>query len=209
MFARQTLALLVLVIASFGLGRVASAAVVHDEAVNGLLSNDNMNPTVLNFSIGENTVVGNVDEARGSMNVDVFTFNVPVGAEWTSMTVDAYQSSDDVSFLAIDDTTTFPYDVFELDQVNFGGLPENAFIGGTTFGSSDIGRNILGRAGNISGSRFTPPLPSGDYTVYVQQIGSSTDYSLTFSVISAVPEPSTASAILLAGSLIAMRRRRR
>lgn len=195
---------------AFGFASSANAAIVHDEAVDGDLSTDNTSPTSLNFSIGPNTVIGNVDDAQGSGNVDVFTFNVPNGAQWTSMTLDTYVSSDNVAFLGIDDTDSFPYNTFELGQVDFGFLPADAFIGGTTFGPFDVGNNILPRAGNIVGSRFTPPLPGGDYTIYVQQTGSaSTDYSLTFSLISAVPEPGSATLILAVGSVVALRRRRR
>lgn len=193
-----------------------SAAIVHDElGGDGALSNDNNNPTPLDFAIGDNTVRGVVFDARGAMNTDVFTFTVPTGAEWVSMRVDDYISTDNVAFVALSAGTTFPYNVFELDEVQNGNLPESAFLGGTTFGPGDTvdgdpmaGFDILGRAGRVSGSRFSGPLPAGDYTVYIQQIGASTEYRMTFG-ITAIPEPSSLGFIACLGGVMVTRRRTR
>ncbi|MEM6473712.1 MAG: PEP-CTERM sorting domain-containing protein [Planctomycetota bacterium] len=192
------------------------AAIVHDELDgDGELSNDEDDPTALSFAIGDNTIRGLVFDARGTMNTDIFTFNVPTGFEWTSMRVDDYISTDNVAFVALSLGTTFPYNVFELDQVQNGNLPENAFLGGTTFGPGDTvagdptaGFDILQRAGRVSGARFSGPLPSGDYTVYVQQIGAATEYRLTFG-ITAIPEPGTSAFLGFACLGMVTRRRRR
>ncbi|MEM0926528.1 MAG: PEP-CTERM sorting domain-containing protein [Planctomycetota bacterium] len=194
----------------------ANAAIVHDELDgDGELSNDNNDPTPLDFAIGDNTVRGVVFDARGTMNTDIFTFTVPELTEWTSMRVDDYISTDNIAFVAISSGTTFPYNVFDLDEVQNGNLPEDAFLGGTTFGPGDTvpndptaGFDILQRAGRISGSRFSGPLSAGEYTVYIQQIGASTEYRLTFGITS-IPEPSAFAFLGLASGVVVTRRRRR
>ncbi|MEO1530194.1 MAG: PEP-CTERM sorting domain-containing protein [Planctomycetota bacterium] len=189
----------------------ALAAVVHDESIDGELSNDNLNPTALNFTVGDNTVIGTIEDAFGLANTDVFTFVVPTGSVWTSLVVDNYQSTDNLAFLAIDDTDSFPYDANQLNLVDFGQLPDDAYIGGTTFGAADAagGFNLLPRAGIVTGSGFTPPLPSGTYTIYLQQIGAETNYSLTTTIVSTIPEPSSALLLGGIGSVVLLRRRRR
>ncbi|WP_182867074.1 PEP-CTERM sorting domain-containing protein [Stieleria mannarensis] len=198
----------------------AHAAIVHNEAIHGELSNDNFSPSVLNFTVGENTVIGEVTNARGfPANTDVFTFSVPEGAFWDALILDDYRDSspnqDNAAFLAINDSDFFPYGSFELDEINNANpaFPEDAFIGGTVFGGGgptnpDVGRNLLPRAANIVGAGFTTPLPSGNYTIYIQQTDALTGYTLTANLVSAVPEPSSAGWLMLVGTAIAIRRRR-
>lgn len=202
---------LALFLATFVVSGPCLAAVVHDETVDGELSNDNLAPTSLTFTIGENTVIGTIEDAFGLANTDVFTFVVPERAVWTSLVVDDYQSTDNLAFLAIDDTDTFPYNANQLNLVDFGQLPDDAFIGGTTFGQADAvgGFNILPRAGIVTGSGFTAPLPSGTYTIYLQQIGAETNYSLTTTIVSTIPEPSSAILLGALASIGCLRRRRK
>ncbi|MCS7468398.1 PEP-CTERM sorting domain-containing protein [Stieleria sp. ICT_E10.1] len=200
--------------------RPSNAAIVHDEAIHGELSNDNFAPTVLNFTLGENTVIGDVANARDfPANTDVFRFVVPDGAVWDSLILTDYRDSspnkDNAAFLAIDDSDTFPYDSFGLDEINNANpaFPEDAFIGGTVFGGGgptnpDVGRDLLPRAANVVGAGYTTPLPSGDYTIYIQQTDSSTGYSLTVNLVSAIPEPSSTGLLMLVGTAVAIRRRR-
>ena len=192
-------------------GTVAPAAVVFDESVDGPLSRDNDKPTALTFAVGENTVAGTISRARTDGDVDVYTFNVPIGAVLDSIALDTFESLDNLAFFAIDSGTMFPYDVFDFDDVANGFLPESAYLGGTVFGPSDITNdvNLLTRAGNIGGARFTGPLPADDYSIYVQQTGASTDYSLTFNVtsVTAVPEPGSMLALATVGAVLWRRRR--
>ncbi|QDV46202.1 hypothetical protein Enr13x_61110 [Stieleria neptunia] len=200
--------------------RPSNAAIVHDEAIHGELSNENQTPTVLNFTIGENTVIGEVANARGfPANTDVFSFVVPNGAVWDSLILTDYRDSspnqDNAAFLAIDDSDSFPYGSFELDEINNANpaFPADAFIGGTVFGGGgptnpDVGRDLLPRAANVVGAGYTTPLPSGDYTIYIQQTDALTGYSLTVNLVSAIPEPSSAGLLMLVGAAVAIRRRR-
>ncbi|PAY19544.1 hypothetical protein CKO51_10515 [Rhodopirellula sp. SM50] len=196
------------------------AAIVHDEGIHGELSNDNLAPTVLNFTIGENTVIGDVANARGFLaNTDVFSFVVPNGAVWDSLILTDYRDNspnkDNAAFLAIDDSDSFPYDSFGLDEINNANpaFPADAFIGGTTFGGGgptnpDVGRDLLPRAANVVGAGYTTPLPSGNYTIYIQQTDAATGYTLTVNLVSAIPEPSSATVLMLVGAAVVMRRRR-
>ncbi|KAA5545160.1 PEP-CTERM sorting domain-containing protein [Roseiconus nitratireducens] len=201
--------LIVMLLALAASVRPLPAAIVYDEAVDGELTSDNLAPQPINFTIGDNTVVGTVESSQGVGNVDVFTFNVPTGVQWTSMVVDNYESTDSLAFVGINDDSFFPYNTFELDLVNFGDLPDDAFLGGTTFSSFDLGNDILPRSANVAGRGFTAPLPSGDYSIYIQQTGAITDYALTFNLVSAVPEPGVVSLLLLGSVSLLMRRRGR
>ena len=171
--------------------------VIHDEGVLGAelpLSTDNNNPTPLgSLSLGGNLVKGHVASAKDVGDVDVFTFTVEPGHQLEGLFVEAYEYDTPPSnpnernaFLAINDDTSFPYNVFELDFNENPFLDETAFLGGTVFGLDDLpyagGGNILPRAGVVTGRGFSGPLPSGTYTIYIQQTGPANSYTLNFEI---------------------------
>ncbi len=177
-----------------------------DESVDGELSGDNTMPTIFGpLGIGSNTVTGTVVDALGaSPNVDVFTFQVAAGEQLDSVFLDVFNSDDDLAFIGLDDTTSFPFDAPAL-----GNSPDQSqFIGGLLFGGG-VGTDILDDIGSSGiGTGFSGPLQAGDYTVYLQQLGGLTvDYQLSFNV-SAVPEPGAAVALMLFGIAGLARRRR-
>ncbi|MGI9474763.1 MAG: GEVED domain-containing protein [Rubripirellula sp.] len=171
--------------------------VIHDEGEQGAdlpLSTDNNEPTPLgSLSLGSNIVRGHVETAKNVGNVDVFTFTVEPGHQLEGLFVEEYayptppsNPNEQNAFLAINTGTSFPYNAFELDINENPFLDETAFLGGTVFGLNDLldagGGNILPRAGVVTGRGFTGPLPSGTYTIYVQQTGPENSYSLSFQV---------------------------
>jgi len=159
--------------------------IVYDENVNGNLSLDNNTPTVITLSPGNNRIISTQTQTVDQANY--FTFQVPQGYELSQLIVDNYEGSDDIGFIGINDDsfiTTAP----------------PVFIGGLSYGTANIGTDILpamGDASNpaasfISGFGFTPPLATKQYTVWLNQTGSNSTSVLNF-VISA--EDSTLSVI--------------
>ena len=165
---------------------------MHDEGANGLtdpLSTDNFNPTPLGIARpGSNLVSGHVEEALSVGDMDVFTFTVESGFQWSGLYVDAYAypngpTNDSLAFLGINTGTSFPYNADDFQ--NNPNVDYNAYLGGTVFGTTDVGGlNILPRAGSVTGSGFSGPLAAGTYTIYVQQTGPASSYTLDIEVTS-------------------------
>lgn len=180
-------------------GTSPASQVIHDEGVGGTsdpLSADNLNPTDVGpLAHGSNIVRGQIEAALSVGNVDVFTFTIESGFQLGGLFVLEYEyvspnsnPNERNAFLGIDDTDSFPYNAHELDFNSNPFLDETQFIGGTVFGLDDLpdggagGGDILPRAGVITGSKFTPPLPAGTYTIYIQQTGPANTYALDFRV---------------------------
>ena len=163
----------------------------HDEGADGTtdpLSTDNLSPTPLGSTQpGSNLVNGYVEDAFSVGDVDVFTFTVDSGFQWSGLYVDAFAypngaNGDAGAFLAIASGSSFPYNAFDFQDPN---IDYNAFLGSTVFGPTDIGGlNILPRAGNLVGSGFVGPLGAGTYTIYIQQTGPASSYTLDLEVTS-------------------------
>ena len=148
----------------------ASAAFVYDESVDGALSNDGMQPTVLTPGPGNNYVFGSVD-GLGIDQSDFFTFGVPAGWTLAHVCVYAYSMPDDDSFLGIEDAN-----VYVTGQQN----PN--YFGYTFFGQEDIGVDILPELGASNGN-FTPPLGAGDYAFWINEGTAEREYALTFTFV--------------------------
>lgn len=192
-------------VAGMSLAAPAVAAVVHDEATDGDLSNDRLAPTTLSFSLGGNEVFGTSGASGDSVDLDYFTFTVLPGQALTSIQVlEGTESLENLSFIAIqrgDQVTVAP------DATDAVGL-----YGWWHYSPADIGSDILDDIGvPAAGSEgFTPPLGAGDYAIWIQEANQGTaDYRFSFVVgEAAVPEPE-AWALLLGGlAMLAARRRR-
>ena len=139
----------------------------------------------------------------------MFTFQIAAGEQLDSVFLDVFNSDDDLAFIGLDDSTSFPFDAPALDN----SPDQSQFIGGLLFGTGTggggVGNDILDDIGGSGiGTGFSGPLQAGDYTVYLQQLGGLTvDYQLSFNV-SAVPEPGAAVALMLFGIAGLARRRR-
>lgn len=169
----------------------ASAAFAYIESVNGDLSGNNLAPTQLgNATAGSNTVTG----SSGSVEADIFTFVVPTGFRLDTIVLTSFSSSSANMFLSIDSGATYEFSIEEINnQIN---LPDlNLVLGSALIGTSpgvSVGDDILDNLGSsaplLLGAGFTPPLPAGTYSVYIQETGAFSNYGLSFNV-SAVPEP--------------------
>ena len=139
-------------------------------------------------------------------DLDFLTINVPVGTHFSSLVLTGYSGLDEISFIAITTGTVFPEGpVLSYDPTGL--------LGYTHFGPGygEIGGNFLPELGleNFGVPGFTPPLPSGSYTFWIQQEGSiDTGYQLDF-VVTQVPEPTTLMLLAMAiTGLVAVRRSR-
>jgi hypothetical protein len=174
----------------------ASGQTIWDEAIDGDLSNDRLDPTALVLSLGTNSLFAtSVKGDREYVRLDV-----PEGMKLSGIILTAYESLSVQSFIGVQAGTTFTEDPANADVANI--------LGYTHFGpgAGNVGTNILDDMGKGEGAiGFKPPLPAGEYTYWMQETGTDpATWQFDFIV---VPSPGSATAILF-GGLIAGRRRR-
>lgn len=199
-------------------GTPAVAAIVYSEAVDGELSTENDSPTDLGiFTAGANTVTGQVT-AIGffpdlNFSADIFRFQIAEGSTLNSITMESFSTGGGPGgmFMMLDDSGLFPFSIFDINDPFFNG-DISPVLGGTIVGGSDVGQDILdnlqisGALGN--GQVFDVPLGAGEYSVYLQETGSFSNYSLAFNV-TAVPEPTSLAVLGCVAAGLAYRRLRR
>ena len=177
----------------------AQSAIVFDEAVSGELSGSGLTPTPLTLGLGLNTIQGTLGEngnlgaTNGTSDADFFTFNLAPGQVVTAI------------------STTRPAGLGFFGQAN------GSTISATTVGGLDSGVLFSNSPISASQPQANANLPTlfsalpltGTQSFVIQETGAGViDYSVTFTVANAVPEPS--SAVLLGGlSLCGFLRRRR
>jgi hypothetical protein len=174
----------------------AHAATVWDEAIGGDLSSDGLAPTALTVSGGSNRVLGSVGNGGSGIDRDYFSFLVPTGFVLDAIRLlDNTSVSGGASFIAIQAGP-------QLTVSPSGAGVEN-LLGFTHYGNDLIGTDLL----PTMAIKFTGVLPSGAYSVWVQETGGPASYGLDFS-ISAVPEPAVWGMLLAGLGLSALIRRR-
>jgi len=150
------------------------------ESVNGDLSGDRLNPTQFTLEVGVNTLTGSVI----SGDLDYLTINIPSGFEFTSFSLTSYTGTGTLtkSFVGIQSGTTF--------TVTPATATAGSLLGYAHFGPTGAQGEILDDMGNGAGAMgFTPPLPAGDYTFWIQETsGTVRNYGFTLNV-APVPEP--------------------
>ena len=180
----------------------ASAEVMWDEAIDGDLSGDYLNPTQL-FSKGVNnhvifsTVGGNPEDDR-----EYFTFTIEEGYQLSALILDGFATDPEtnLAFLGVAEGSVFPTGPDAPDVT--------ALLGYALIGLSDVGNDILQIIGQGGGSQeFSGPLGPGTYTWWAQETGPSTDdWDLNF-VVTEIPAPGAFALLGIAG-LAGSRRRR-
>ncbi|MEM9097865.1 MAG: hypothetical protein AAGC79_05015 [Pseudomonadota bacterium] len=182
----------------------ATAVTIHDETVDGDLSNDPNAPTSLAFGVGDNTVIGDV-----SVDADYITFEILSGQALDAIRLVSFTTNQldnaGVAFGLLDDGAT---------SVVPSGTTINDFLGGALFGAADVGTDLLTPFSSASagGTGFARPVGPGTYTFLIQETAATEDqYQLTFVVsgsATAIPLPPAGLALLagLAG-FAALRRR--
>jgi hypothetical protein len=188
-------------------GAAVYGAVIHDENTDGDLSNSGLTPTFLTVSLGSNQVLG-VTGSRPDVDRDYFTITVPAGAFITSIILlpgTVSLGPEGESFIGIQKGPQVTVPVFPADATGL--------LGWMHYEADDVGTNILPAMGtsDFGADGFKPPLPSGKYSFWVQDLDNGTaPYGLDINI--ATPEPGSAAMVLTALGLIAgrvVRRRRR
>lgn len=168
------------------------------ESANGDLSNDRLNPTLFALDAGANTLTG----STSSSDRDYLTFTVPAGFVLQSLTLNSFSPSGGLSFIGIEGGT----------QISVPPTSSSAagLLGWTHFGSGEVGTDILDNMGIASNGStgFTPPLPAGEYSLWIQETSpAARNYSLELALV-AVPEPASWRLGLAGLAALALWRRR-
>ena len=185
-----------------GITTTANAQVVFDEAIDGDLSDLGPSPTVLGvFGLGTTTIVGTLGPdaggngaTNGSSDADIFTFTIAPGQVVSSFTTTrsgpgnqsffGQASSSSIASFTENDTLASALDT--------GGLFTNA---GTT--SESLGGGVPATFG-----------PGPNTFIFQETAAGPVNYSISFNVATAVPEP-TSSALFVGLGLAGLARRRR
>jgi hypothetical protein len=187
----------------------ALASADYIEAVNGDLSGNHLNPTsIAVLPNGSITVSGTVQGAGMgvSLDLDYFTVTVPVGQVLAALIVreGTLGAGAIGSFIALfpGPTAVDPASAVSTDSLGY-----------YLYGAADIGTDILDDMStfNFDGTNpstgFVPPLPSADYTFWIQE-GFRGTFPYSFElVLRSVPGLPTIMLVGLAGLALGLRRR--
>ncbi|HYO24908.1 MAG TPA: hypothetical protein VEQ85_08155 [Lacipirellulaceae bacterium] len=155
------------------------------EAVHGDLSDLPASPTSWPLSAGSNVLTGSagLNLSTFSDDFDLVTFVVPDGHRLDAMTLDTITVGDRLAFFGLQAGPAF------LDSVGNAMTGAN-LIGWRTLSSANDGLNLLAEfRARYSPARFDIPLPSGSYTMVLQDTDGPVSYGITLGV-SVLPEPS-------------------
>jgi hypothetical protein len=193
----------IILFAASALAARTAWAVNYDEAVNGDLSGDRLNPTAIALTLGLNRVTA----TSQSGDLEYFRLTVPSGFRLSAANVIS-NTSPSVSFIAVQSGSTFTEPPGNPNVANL--------LGYTHFGvgNGTVGTDILDNMGSVGGGTigFVPPLVTGSYTFWAQETGASATYAIEFVLIDArVPVPRGAIALLAAAlaliGFVSVRRR--
>tara|TARA_R110002049_G_scaffold305056_3_gene501071 strand:- start:12021 stop:12695 length:675 start_codon:yes stop_codon:yes gene_type:complete len=206
-------------------GTSNGAVVTYDEITDGMFSTNNLAPTDLGvFGVGINSVSGSISDSRtANRTSDFFSFEIAPGTQLESMYIREANVSTNISFVGLEEGSTFPY----LSIDDFGTIQNDYMaIGAMTFGDvisqfplllfdsnmpsmPNSNRPLLDLAEqNGAPAGVEIPLGPGTYTFFAQEWNATSTYTVEFGV-AAIPEPSSFAVLAIAGSVTAMRRRRR
>ncbi|MBL8086934.1 MAG: hypothetical protein JNM85_02545 [Chthonomonas sp.] len=185
-------------IAAFGLTTSSHALILWKESVNGDLSNNRLSPTALTLAGGVNVIQATTSNG----DREYFSLKVPVGCQLDKLILSDYVSNDMRAFIGFQKGTTMTVDPNAPDP--------SALLGYAHFGPGgvSVGNDLLpAMATGFGAIGFTTPLPAGDYTYWVNQLGASTNWEMQWHV-SAVPEPAAIIPLTMGVLAIAVRLRR-
>ena len=186
-------------------------ALTWDEGTNGDLSGDGDFPSLLgDLSAGHNLISGTMGSLSGTgpLDADVWNFTVAAGYYLTGIDLVSYSatsgSPSNDSFMAIANGSSINMSDPSLHL-------SNALWGYGTDGFGGTYNNLLALldAGpDFGGLGFDGPLPSGNYTFWIQEGSDQISYGIDF-VTAPVPVPEPGGALLLGVAGLWLLRRRR
>jgi hypothetical protein len=176
----------------------AEARADYNETIQGDLSNANTAPTAIPVTLGANVITGTTGTADGfqgtaGVDRDYFTITVPQGDVLSGIQQTAFSSAaGDLAFFGVEHGSTFTDpSTTTVSQV----------LGYVLVGSTSENTNVLPLMGQgidtATGTTtfgvpvgFTPPLPAGTYTFWIQDGNSPTaSYQFNFTISQAPPVP--------------------
>lgn len=203
--ARSACALTLAVIA-WACSPLAARAADYAESINGDLSGVAATPTPWVIGSGANVLTGTAGANfnTGVNDFDLVAFTIPAGLQLDSVLITNYQNVDPfaLAFFALQAGTPW------LDGFGFE-IGGNFLMGWAHVDSTMEGVDLLYKIqDHANDPPFAIPLGSGTYTMLIQDIDTTFDYTLTFHA-SQVPEPASATLLAIGGVGILRRRRRR
>ncbi len=150
-------------------GNGNNTATLHDESVNGDITDDPNNPLPLQLADGDNTISGSVV----SPDRDYITVNVPAGSQLSGIILDEYVSAGSQSFIGVQAGSVFTEPPTDTVVGNL--------LGFALFGTTMARTNILPIIATGEGAQgFEGALPAGDYTFWIQETSDNdVDYTFT------------------------------
>jgi hypothetical protein len=205
---RQTACLgraLALAVVALGNSAVVARAAAYTESIQGDLSGVAAAPTPWVLELGANPLTGTagVNLNTGANDYDLVAFTVPTGLRLDSILVTNYQNANPFALAFFGLQAGTPW----LDGFGFN-IGGNFLMGWSHLDSTMVDVDLLyAIQDHANDPPFAIPLGSGAYTMLIQDVDTTFDYTLTFYTASAVPEPSTA-ALLAVGAVGCCRGRR-
>ena len=199
---------LTLAVVAWACSPLAARAAAYVESINGDLSGVAAAPTPWALGLGANPLTGTAGSNfnTGVNDYDLVAFTVPVGLRLDSILITNYQNVDPFALAFIGMQAGTPW----LDGFGFS-ISGNFLMGWAHVDSTMEDVDLLYKIqDHANDPPFAIPLASGTYTMLIQDIDTSFDYTLTFHA-SPVPEPSAAALLAIGGACCIRRgwRRRR
>lgn len=150
------------------------AAMIVDEAAIGDFSDDRLAPTALTFGPGANQINATTG---GVETLDYITIEIGLCDTLDSITLDSYSGQDEIAFLGLQRGSTFTIEPQAAQS------SRDQMLGFTHFGTIYDGQDLLTLASMAEGAAgFDAPLTAGNYTLWLQQFGTVSSYTMTFNV---------------------------
>jgi hypothetical protein len=159
-----------------------AGAATLDEGNTGDLSNDIANPTQWALGAGANVLRASTTSGES----DYVAFTVGPCDTLDSITVTDFTSTgnDNIAFTALQQGATFTIPAAEATT----GSRIDELLGYSHYGIANLNQDILPAIGQGQGSiGFTGPLNSGTYTMWLNQTGAETQFTLVFNVSRVLP----------------------
>jgi len=147
----------------------------YDEGVSGDLSDDRLAPDSIQLELGSNLITSTQQGDAFGRDIDYFTVVVPTGMELAELRLPSYVPvvPFDLAFLGLQAGSTFTVDAESAEASDL--------LGGIVFGDFSVGTDMLPSIGTLGGSiGFTPPLPAGSYTIWMNQTSDPSTSTLNF-----------------------------